>query len=322
MRANGSMLQNEPMQRKYLIAVGLNPAWQKTLLFDEFIPGEVNRAASISTFPAGKAINFARASNSWGCNSMVCHFLGGDTGKKIAEGLKSEKISHFAVWLKSPTRTCTTCLSSRNGQMTELIEPSADVPASSVESLRKLIIRKISSCSGIALCGTYPGGVGQDFYADIAEAGMKMGRIVLLDGYKGVDKTLRTGVSVLKINRSELNALAGEKDLAKAARKVFKRYNIGLIALTAGPSKAYLFERNNASFEYRLPDVGRIENPIGAGDTVSGVLLCELVKGTCPADAFRKALGAGTASCLRLKSAEYSRSEALRISRRIICVRR
>ena len=134
-----------------IIAVGLNPAWQKTLFFPQFIPGEVNRAVNVSLFPAGKGINFARAAKIWGAEVLVSQFLGGETGSLIKEGLKQEKIKHLTVDVASQTRTCTTCLCGKSNQMTELIEPSAKIPSRLANALKSKTIGKISLFSGVAL---------------------------------------------------------------------------------------------------------------------------------------------------------------------------
>ncbi|OGV57705.1 MAG: hypothetical protein A2X45_19375 [Lentisphaerae bacterium GWF2_50_93] len=316
MKANGLMLQDEVHQKRELIAVGLNPAWQKTLSFPEFIPGEVNRASSVSLFPAGKGINFARAASIWGAKTTVCQFLGGHTGEFIKEGLREERIRHVSVELNSPVRTCSTCICMKTGKVTELIEPSAPVPSRYVRSLKKKILEKIPSSAGIALCGTYPEGVGAGFYADIASAGKEKGKIVMLDGFKGIGETLEKGVSVLKVNKSEFSSLTGKRDIFEAAKAFFRRYDVRFAAITDGPSKAYLFDMYGVC-EYKIPACGKVLNPIGAGDTVSAVLLTELVRGTSPAEAFRKALGAGTASCFNIKSADFSIARAGKFAQKI-----
>jgi pantothenate kinase/fructose-1-phosphate kinase PfkB-like protein len=66
---------------------------------------------------------------------------------------------------------------------------------------------------------------------------------------------------------------------------------------------------------YSVPAVeavcGRpVSNPIGAGDTVAGVLLTEWLRGVHPATAFAIALAAGSASCLTLTGAEWHDCDA------------
>ena len=85
---------------KFIVVLGPNPAWQKTLFFKELITGEVNRAYAMNSFPSGKGINFARASSVWGKNhTLLLQFAGGYTGKLICDGLEAEGIrrSHAAL---------------------------------------------------------------------------------------------------------------------------------------------------------------------------------------------------------------------------------
>ncbi len=321
MRAIGLMQGNKNSSRKNVIVLGLNPAWQKILLFPELIPGEINRAVSVSYAPAGKGINFAKAAKTWGGNVTVCQFIGGVTGENIRRELKNRKIRDISVKISAPTRVCTTCLCEKKGETTELIEPASQVSPSAVRALKKAVMENLSLYSGVALCGTYPKGVGPDFYADIAAAAREKGIPVLLDGFAGIRETLEQGVEILKVNSLEFSRITGEKNIYKAAKSFFRKYDVNMVAITAGRSNSYLFDRNGG-YEFFLPHTPRIINPIGAGDTVSAVLFCEYLKGTPPHEAFRLALGAGTASCLNLFPAEFKAGDARKIAPRIKCAKK
>ncbi len=321
MRAIGLTQENKNSARKNIIVFGLNPAWQKILLFPELIPGEINRALSVSYSPAGKGVNFAKAATSWGGNVTVCQFIGGVTGENIIHELKIRKIKDISVKVTVPTRVCTTCLCKKNRETTELIEPASKISQSDVRALKKAAIENIPVCKGVALCGTYPEGVGPNFYADIATVARKSGIPVLLDGFTGIFETLKRGVDILKVNRAEFCSITGEKNIYKAAKSFFRKYDAKMVAITAGSSKSYFFDRNS-SYEFSMPLTPGIINPIGAGDTVSGVLFCELLKGTPPHESFRLALGAGTASCLNLLPAEFDVKEARKIADKIKCVKK
>jgi 1-phosphofructokinase family hexose kinase len=321
MRAIGLTQENKNSSRKNIIVLGLNPAWQKILRFPELIPGEINRAYSVSYSPAGKGVNFAKAAKNWGGNVTVCQFIGGATGEDIIKELKNRKIKDISVKVTAPTRVCTTCLCKKSRETTELIEPASQVSPSEVRALKKAAIENLPLCNGVALCGTYPEGVGPNFYADIATAARKRGIPVLLDGFAGILETLERGVDILKVNKTEFGSITGEKNIYKAAKSFFRKYDVKMVAITAGCSKSYFFDRNS-SYELSMPLTPGIINPIGAGDTVAGVLFCELLKGTPPHESFRLALGAGTASCLNLLPAEFDVKEAREIAEKIKCVKK
>ncbi|MFA6567710.1 MAG: PfkB family carbohydrate kinase [Victivallales bacterium] len=315
------MQGNKDSYRKNIIVLGLNPAWQKILLFPELIPGEINRAVSVSHSPAGKGINFAKAAKTWGGNITVCQFIGGITGENIIRELKNRKIKEISVRTTAPTRVCTTCLSEKKRETTELIEPASQVSPSAAKALKKAVMENLPFCAGVALCGTYPKGVNPDFYADIATAAREKGIPVLLDGFAGIRETLERGVEILKINSMEFGRITGGENIYKAAKSFFRKYDVNMIAITAGSSTSYLFDKSGG-YEFSLPRTPKIINPIGAGDTVSAVLFCELLKRTQPHEAFRLALGAGTASCLNLLPAEFKVVDARKIADKIKCVKK
>jgi len=322
MRAIGLIQVNKAsFRRKGIIVLGLNPAWQKILTFPELITGGINRALSVSYSPAGKGINFAKAAKTWGTEVTVCQFLGGVTGENIIRELKARKIRDISVKVTAPTRTCTTCLSENKGEATELIEPASQVSPSAAKALKRAVMENLPFCTGVSMCGTYPKGVGPDFYADIAAATRKNGIPVLLDGFAGIRETLEQGVEILKVNRMEFTGITGEKNIYKAAKSFFRKYDVNSVAITSGHSTSYLFDRNG-SYEFSLPHTDGIINPIGAGDAVSAVFFCELLKGNPPHESFRLALGAGTASCLNLFPAEFKVGEAREIADKVKCVKK
>lgn len=300
-----------------ILSVNLNPAWQKTLLFDDLTIGAVNRATWLGETGGGKGTNVARAGVRLGAELCVAQFVGGHTGKLLLEEQERLGIATITVECSAPTRTCTTVMSAGNGQATELIEPSGAIPKAQVEQLRELLLPQLSRFAGIALCGTYPPGVEESLYAEIAAAARE-DALVLLDGVKGVEATLMTGVDLLKINRDELAQLAELDDVREAANTCFERYKIGYIAVTDGPSAAYLFSPRS-SWRFQLPKLRSIRSAIGAGDCADAVLLvncvrCRRAGNELPHEgvvaAFTEALACASASCLTAAPAVFSPDQA------------
>ena len=119
-----------------IAVLGPNPAWQKTLFFDRFAYGKINRAKEMQQFPAGKGINFCRAA---ACHSRavgrLVQFTGGENGVRIQTELAREGMSVFSVRTGGATRCCTTCLCRETGTMTEVIEPSDPADPAEVKML-------------------------------------------------------------------------------------------------------------------------------------------------------------------------------------------
>ncbi len=312
------------MNANALIILGLNPAWQKTLVFGRFRYGEVNRAEDVAWQASGKGVNAARALHVRGIPATVVQLVGGDSGRRLKKALAAEGIAHVSVATRSPTRVCTTVISRHGAEMTELIEPSGPVTAAELLALRRRLARLLPRGRGIALCGTCPPGVPDRLYADVIAAA-RGHALVLLDGYRHVEAALKAGPHLLKINRRELCALAGRAAPAAAARRVLARWPAGCLAVTDGAARAFLFLRGRA-WEFGIAAVERVASPLGAGDCASGILLAgclaALPRSLSPdawmhdqarsaplpplAKAFALALAAASASCVTLIPGQYA----------------
>ena len=284
--------------KKKILVVGLNPAWQKILIFEDLLRGKVNRALDMVTFGSGKGANFAKISVRSGHDALLAQFAGGHTGDMLIDCLQDTGIEMINQRTGILTRTCMTLISSLS-EVTELIEPSGVIPDSDVAELLDKIIKKTPVCDAVAICGTFPPGVTIDFYVEIAKYAKKNAIPVIVDSYKGIMPLLEEGIDILKINRRELAVLSEEDDVRRGGEKIVNTYPIKILAVTDGGNKAYLFVDDKYS-EHKVPFIENVVNPIGAGDTVSAVLLSEYLGGTDIAEAFTKALSAGSDSCRTL----------------------
>lgn len=306
-----------PVIQKYklprILVCGPNPSWQKTLVFDEFRPREVNRALERDCRASGKGINFARAVRTWGTAvPTVYQFAGGTNGRNLENWLSQEGIEFVCREIMDETRCCTTVLCKKNACMTELIEPSPTVTADDVGFLKKQILSALPDASALALCGTLPNGPLEGFYAALANEAVRAGKFVLMDSVAHFDETLAAGVQYLKINSGELLTVTGVSDPETAALDLLSRFPLQCAAITDGPDKAFIAWQSMIH-HISIPPISGVCNPLGAGDVCSGVMLSELLAGVFPVEAFTAGLAAACASCLTQYAAEFDRAEALRI---------
>jgi len=303
-----------------ILAVGLNPAWQKTLIFPQLLVGEVNRARSVSAGAGGKGVHVALAVNGAGGKATVLQFAGGSTGSCLTADLQSRGIDHCTVISQGATRTCTTLLSEHApGVMTELIEPAAAVSSEEVAALWQQLEVQLTTAVAVTISGTCPPGIATSFYARIVQQARQRRCLTVVDAYQdGVDATLAAGVDLLKINAWELQQLSGEADCRRGARWCLQR-GCQVVAVTAGQQPALLVTAAGA-WLVPVPPLTAIVNPIGAGDTCTGVLVQELVAaGTehwCREHvlvrAFQRAIAAASLSCLHPAAAVFDRADVER----------
>lgn len=297
--------EDSTIGRPPILAIGLNPVWQKSLIFEHFHPEQVNRARTMYLTPGGKGIHFAIAANRMSPGSAaVAHFLGGEPGRRINRALADLGVPQNIVQIAADTRGCTTILCETTHTMTELIEPSPTILPPEVASMRDHLAETLQGRKAIALCGTYPPGIGPELYAWLAEAKDQM--LLLLDGYRGVGETLATGkVDLLKINLDELRSMMRIEDPIAAGHACVGRYGLRWLAITDGPRPARLFGAAG-DWLITLPQLEHLVNPIGAGDTTGAVMLSRLLEGADPADAFAWGLAAASASCLHIQGGYFS----------------
>lgn len=296
---------------KKILVCGLNPAWQKTLSFSRLTLDEVNRADTLSMIASGKGINFARAVRTWDAHAVsVLHPLGGVTGKQIMESLADEGIASVSVTTDAATRTCCTLMCSADGSATELIEPSGTVSPEEYEKLMAVAKLEIGSADALAICGTYPPGIPEACYSELVSFAAEQNKPVLLDACKGLGNALHSGVTLLKINRGELRNMTGEETVENGIRSCLERYPLEAVAITAGKDCAYIGSRDGIT-KISVPQIDNAVNPIGAGDTCSGVFFSEYLSGKALPEAFASGLCAATASCMTGTPAGFEKEKAL-----------
>ena len=296
-----------------ILVCGPNPSWQKTLVFDEFRPCEVNRAKARDCRASGKGVNFARAVRTWGAaHPIVYQFTGGGSGCSFEAWIKREGIEFVSREIGNATRCCTTVLCIKTASMTELIDPSPSVSRDDVVFLQKCVLDALPNADALALCGTLPDGTPDDFYAGLAAEAVRLKKPVLMDSVAHFHKTLAAGLPYLKINSGELLSATGASDPEAAALDLLNQYPLQCAAITDGPARAFIALRG-AVHRIFIPPLSGVCNPIGAGDVCSGVMLSELLAGTDPLNAFTTGIAAACASCLTQYAADFDREEALRI---------
>lgn len=295
---------------KRILVLGANPAKQKTLFFKEFHYGEVNRAARMEVFAAGKGINFCRAARIWGrARGTLLQFVGGDNGRFVCERLDAEGMECRNISVAGETRCCVTCLDETRDTMTEVIEPSVAVTAAEAEHLLAEWARLLPEAAGAAICGSLPDGSDGAIYRRAAESAHAAQVPILFDAWKEVDVCLQSGDNLLKINREELVKLTGEPDLRDGLRRLFATCRVRFAAITDGADAAFASD-GKTFFRYAPPRVAHVVNPIGCGDTASAVMFSEIVAGTAPEEAFRYALAAASANCLTSFPGSFDRDAA------------
>jgi fructose-1-phosphate kinase PfkB-like protein len=279
-----------------VLVVGLNPAWQKIMEFGRLHPGEVNRAESLVQLASGKGMNAAKVLRRLGHTVSLLQVLGGSNGQRCLVACQALDIKSLHAWAEEETRQCQTLVDLERGEATEIIEPFAVETEGLDAALLKALPADASAFDAVLISGTVPDGLPNGIYGRILERFHP--KVSLLDAYRGVDRALLEQAAVVKVNKREyavLEPLCGETG--------------PLFLVTDGAGEASVIRDREVLGRIPVTRLERVRNPIGAGDTVSAGTLHFLLEGLEPAEAFRRGLAMGSASCLNLEPAQFAWEE-------------
>jgi tagatose 6-phosphate kinase len=284
-----------------ILVVGLSPAWQRTLMFGGFIPGEVNRATHVDETASGKGVNVARVASILGADVRLLTVAGGARGKLLREKLEQQRFeTHFAR-VKAETRICQTLLGGDGA--TELVEESGALTLVEVRKVRRAFGTEVRKAKLVILTGTVPDGCGEDFYAQLATESQRLGVPVLVDAQKAqLVNTLKRRPFLVKINRDELAAATGvncERGsvMSRALRRLIKvgpQYAV----ITDGSKNVYAIEKPGRVVTMLNPPPVKAKNPIGSGDAMMAGIAVGLWRGESMTEAIRLGIACGAANAM------------------------
>ena len=306
-----------------ILCTGLTPTVQRTLFFDRFTLGSVNRAAKTFVTASGKAVNVARVLTTLGANARLFHAVGGDSGRFVAQSLATEGVSadNADAGDSAPTRTCTTLLFGDNTPTTELVEEAKPLAPEIIARVLRHLEAQILHARGVVCSGSLTPGAPDDFYAHVVRAGQALGVRVVVDAQK---EPLRAALVerpfLVKPNRDEAAATLGfalTGDAIKDARTAVD----GLLeagatwALVSLGKDGSLLGGRESKTRYRItsPQIVAV-NPIGSGDSLTAGLLYALIEqGKSVPDAAVYGTACGAANALSQTSGVLSLPDVTRL---------
>ena len=138
-----------------ILAAGLTPAWQQILSFDQFQPGEVNRAHEVHWCASGKVLNVGIAGQSMCEQIPTLTMVGCRGGTESQRELAAAEIDDRWIESGTPTRVCTTILDKSTGVTTELVEESGVPTEQALADLKRHTLKNPktrASSSSVVRC--------------------------------------------------------------------------------------------------------------------------------------------------------------------------
>jgi tagatose 6-phosphate kinase len=309
-----------------ILCIGPTPAVQRTMLFDRFTVGEVNRARETLVTASGKGTNVARVLTTLGARARLVQPLGGAPGRYLADALAADGIEAENVWLPddSPTRTCTTLLAA-GGPTTELVEEARPLTDDAVRALEAGALGALPHARALVCSGSLPKGTPDDFYARLVREANRLGYPTIVDAQKAPLKAaLAEKPFLVKPNREEAAAtlgltLTGEAE-TDASTAVGALLDAGAewALVSMGPAGAVLGGRASGERWRVTPPRVEAVNPIGSGDSLAAGLTYAVVeRGLTVPEAVAFGTACAAANCLTPTSGVVRPDDVHRLERAV-----
>lgn len=289
-----------------VVTLTANPSLDRTMELPTALrSGSVQRAVSVRAEAGGKGINVSRVVAAAGVSTRAVLPAGHDD--PLIRMLDSAGLDHVALTIDSDVRSNLT-LVDPDGTTTKINAPGSRLTAPKADRLAELVIANADGARWVALCGSLPPGLPDDWYRMVMDALTSRGCRVALDTSGAPLAAATVGrVDLLKPNDEELAqavgadpvefaAAATRRDfgpLIDAAHIVVDRTGASVLA-TLGAAGALLVTATGEWFATAPPVTPR--STVGAGDaSLAGYLIAEC-RGAPEPERLRLAVAYGSAA--------------------------
>ncbi|THA85558.1 1-phosphofructokinase family hexose kinase [Streptomyces sp. A0592] len=192
-----------------ILTVTPNPSLDRTYELPSLDRGRVLRAAGDRTDPGGKGVGVSRAAAAAGVPTTAVLPLGGAPGVLLAELLGGQGVNVTAVSIAGQTRS-NISLAEPDGTLTKIHATGPELSRQESDLLLDTVRTSRAGASWVAGCGSLPGGLPPDWYADLVAAARTAGVRVALDASgPALRAALPAGPDVIKSDTSQLAASVG-----------------------------------------------------------------------------------------------------------------
>ncbi|MFT4127312.1 MAG: hexose kinase [Gordonia sp. (in: high G+C Gram-positive bacteria)] len=269
-----------------ILTLTANPSLDRTLeLGGPLERGEVQRTRDVRAEPGGKGVNVSRVVAEAGLpTTAVLPARGGDP---LLVALDAVRLTYRAVPVDGEVRSNIT-IAEPDGTTTKINASGQPLDQPTRRALTDLIVAGTAGATWVALCGSLPPGIRDDWYRTLADELAGCGAKIAIDTSGAALTAAVTGpVDLVKPNETELadavgadparlRAAAAAGDLGPitlAAAELVGRTG-GAVLATLGAAGAVLTTAAGSWFATPPPIVPR--STVGAGDSsLAGYLIAE-----------------------------------------------
>ena len=309
------------VMKKTILAIGLNPVMQKTLVLEHLWENEVNRSNHYFLSVAGKGANTARVLTELGAETIHLTHAGGIFTEMFKHMLIDEGIELRLINSKSEIRFCYTLLNSELHTVTEIVEEALPVAPETDRQMREQYLQLLPEVDIITISGTKAAGYTKDIVPWMVKNGTEAGKKLILD-VRGDDllNSIPFKPLIIKPNMKEFaetlfpDELFHEHKTEQSILEIVKSNMIMLYrdhgihtVLTRG-AKSVLYCSSDSVSEMQVTPVVPV-NTIGSGDAFTAGLTYGISLGLSLGKSIEIAADCGKKNALNLKPGTIRSSE-------------
>lgn len=263
-----------------ILTVTLNPALDLSTAADEVRPDQKLRCDKPVADPGGGGINVSRAIKILGGQSTAMVALGGATGTRIAEMLKSDGLSILRLIAPGETRQSLAVTDRTSGGQYRFVMPGPEWHKTQVADMTQAIAETARAGGWVVVSGSNPPGVPAGFEQMLTVRLKDSGARLLVDTSGAALQVLAgssTPVDVLRMDSLEAEELAGRplplrSDSAGFAAGLVRDGAAKAVIVARGADGSVLAGHDGA-WHAEAARV-RVVSAVGAGDSfVAGFVL-------------------------------------------------
>ncbi|BDD80501.1 1-phosphofructokinase [Tsukamurella pulmonis] len=294
-----------------IVTLTVNPSLDRLVtLGGPLRRGAVQRAGGTAADPGGKGVNVSRVVHAAGAGTVAV--LPADQGDPLLVGLAHLGVPAIPVPVGHEVRSNIT-VAEPDGTTTKLNAPGMPLALEAVRALEDVVVSVADGADWLALCGSLPPGLPDDWYARLARrlGARSDGPLLAVDtSGAALAASAIPGVALLKPNSEELaelvglgagagaafesRAVAGDLAPARAAAEELHRATGATVLATLGAAGALLVTADGAWAA--VPPPIAVRSTVGAGDSALAGYLIAHTRGATPPERLSLAVAYGAAA--------------------------
>ena len=266
-----------------IVTVTPNPSVDRTLFIDALRRGQVMRSKRSLAEPSGKGVNVSLALHAHQHPTTAVLPIGGPSGAQLAQMLSGSGVAFRPVPVSGMIRS-NVSLAESDGTVTKINESGPSLTRDEVRALQAAALAASGGATWLAVCGSLPEGIDDDFYTGLVRSARQLGLEVALDtSGAALGWAIQARPDLIKPNAEELAEATGRTlvtlgDAVEAAQHL-RRAGARAVLASLGADGAILADSDGVV--HGEAPVARPVSTVGAGDALLAGFLA--AGGTGPA---------------------------------------